>query len=83
MNKGVSPSGKAMDSDSITRRFESCYLCQIVLKQPSVVFGHFTNLNGFPEVSHKILRLAFFFVFFGEYSSSILGAAWTFSDSKT
>ena len=28
MNKGVSPSGKAMDSDSITRRFESCYLCQ-------------------------------------------------------
>ena len=29
MNKGVSPSGKAMDSDSITRRFESCYLCQM------------------------------------------------------
>ena len=25
MNKGVSPSGKAMDSDSIMRRFESCY----------------------------------------------------------
>ena len=28
MNKGVSPSGKAMDSDSIMRRFESCYPSQ-------------------------------------------------------
>ena len=27
-NNGVSPSGKAMDSDSIIRRFESCYPSQ-------------------------------------------------------
>lgn len=27
-NVGVSPSGKAMDSDSIMRRFESCYPSQ-------------------------------------------------------
>ena len=28
INVGVSPSGKAMDSDSIMRRFESCYPSQ-------------------------------------------------------
>lgn len=27
---GVSPSGKAMDSDSIIRRFESCHPCHFV-----------------------------------------------------
>ena len=26
---GVSPSGKATDSDSVIRRFESCYPCQM------------------------------------------------------
>ena len=29
INVGVSPSGKAMDSDSIMRRFESCYPSQL------------------------------------------------------
>ena len=30
INVGVSPSGKATDSDSVMRRFESCYPSQCV-----------------------------------------------------
>ena len=36
---GVSPSGKATDSDSVIRRFESCYPSQFILLGPSGLDG--------------------------------------------
>ena len=46
---GVSPSGKATDSDSVMRRFESCYPCQNDPLAQSV--EHLTFNQGVPRSS--------------------------------
>ena len=54
-NDGVSPSGKAMDSDSIMRRFESCYPSQRKgSKQMLRVFCYF---KGNPIMEVRVLQI--------------------------
>ena len=57
---GVSPSGKATDSDSVIRRFESCYPCQVDPLAQSV--EHLTFNQGVPRSSRGWITISGLFV---------------------
>ena len=57
---GVSPSGKATDSDSVIRRFESCYPCQVDPLAQSV--EHLTFNQGVPRSSRGWITICGLFV---------------------
>ena len=68
---GVSPSGKAMDSDSIIRRFESCHPCHFVYRISNAgLFSFFAHpcqhlavrniLTGFPFCVIRRIILPFY-----------------------
>ena len=50
----MSPSGKATDSDSVIRRFESYYPCQVIEKMDVLRNVHFFAFS-FPFPSRRLL----------------------------
>ena len=57
---GLSPSGKATDFDSVIRRFESCYPCQVDPLAQSV--EHLTFNQGVPRSSRGWITICGLFV---------------------